>query len=105
MIRRPPRSTLFPYTTLFRSNSGLWPKVVVPMITSPLAGFFLGALVMFALFALFHRLAPGAVHSVFGKLQIFSAAWMAHSHGSNDAQKTMGSITLALFTGTKAGSF
>jgi len=86
-------------------NTGLWPKVVVPMITSPLAGFFLGALVMFTLFALFHRFTPGAVHSVFGKLQIFSAAWMAHSHGTNDAQKTMGIITLALFTGTKAGSF
>ena len=86
-------------------HTGLWPKVVVPMITSPLAGFFLGALVMFALFLLFHRFTPGAVHSVFGKLQIFSAAWMAHSHGSNDAQKTMGIITLALFTGTKAGSF
>jgi PiT family inorganic phosphate transporter len=79
--------------------------VVVPMITSPLIGFFLGALVMFALFALFHRFTPGAVHSAFGKLQILSAAFMAHSHGTNDAQKTMGIITLALFTGTKAGSF
>ena len=75
------------------------------MITSPLAGFFLGALVMFALFLIFHRFTPAAVQSVFGKLQIFSAAWMAHSHGTNDAQKTMGIITLALFTGTKAGSF
>jgi inorganic phosphate transporter, PiT family len=91
--------------SVLKWNTGLWPKVVVPMITSPLAGFFLGALVMFALFALFHRFTPGAVHSVFGRLQIFSAAWMAHSHGSNDAQKTMGIITLALFTGTKAGSF
>src|SRR6266705_4337584 len=91
--------------SVLKWNSGLWPKVVVPMITSPLAGFFLGALVMFALFTLFHRFPPGAVHSVFGKLQIFSAAWMAHSHGSNDAQKTMGIIALALFTGTKAGSF
>jgi inorganic phosphate transporter, PiT family len=91
--------------SVLKWNTGLWPKVVVPMITSPLAGFFLGALVMFALFALFHRFTPGAVHSVFGKLQIFSAAWMAHSHGTNDAQKTMGIITLALFTGTKAGSF
>src|SRR6476660_6071265 len=86
-------------------HAGLWPKVVVPMITSPLAGFFLGALVMFALFLIFHRFTPAAVHSVFGKLQICSAAWMAHSHGTNDAQKTMGIITLALFTGTKAGSF
>ena len=75
------------------------------MITSPLAGFFLGALVMFALFVIFHRFTPAVVQSVFGKLQIFSAAWMAHSHGTNDAQKTMGIITLALFTGTKAGSF
>jgi PiT family inorganic phosphate transporter len=75
------------------------------MITSPVAGFLLGALVMFTLFALFHRFTPGAVHSVFGKLQIFSAAWMAHSHGSNDAQKTMGIITLALFTGTKVRTF
>jgi len=91
--------------SVLKWNTGLWPKVVVPMITSPLAGFCLGALVMFALFALFHRFTPGAVHSVFGKLQIFSAAWMAHSHGTNDAQKTMGIITLALFTGTKAGSF
>src|SRR5437773_10097516 len=91
--------------SVLKWNTGLWPKVVVPMITSPLAGFFLVALVMFTLFALFHRFTPGAVHSVFGKLQIFSAAWMAHSHGSNDAQKTMGIITLALFTGTKAGSF
>jgi PiT family inorganic phosphate transporter len=91
--------------SVLKWNSGLWPKVVVPMITSPLAGFFLGALVMFALFLIFHRFTPRAVHSVFGKLQIFSAAWMAHSHGTNDAQKTMGIITLALFTGTKAGSF
>jgi len=91
--------------SVLKWNTGLWPKVVVPMITSPLAGFFLGALVMFALFLIFHRFTPAAVHSVFGKLQVFSAAWMAHSHGSNDAQKTMGIITLALFTGTKAGSF
>ena len=91
--------------SVLKWNSGLWPKVVVPMITSPLAGFFLGAVVMFALFLIFHRFTPAAVHSVFGKLQIFSAAWMAHSHGTNDAQKTMGIITLALFTGTKAGSF
>src|SRR5437764_11646163 len=91
--------------SVLKWNSGLWPKVVIPMITLPLAGFFLGALVMFALFLIFHRFTPAAVQSVFGKLQIFSAAWMAHSHGTNDAQKTMGIITLALFTGTKAGSF
>src|ERR1700751_872979 len=91
--------------SVIKWNTGLWPKVVVPMITSPVAGFFLGGLVMFVLFVLLHRLTPHFIHQLFGKLQIFSAAWMAHSHGTNDAQKTMGIITLALFTGTKAGSF
>jgi PiT family inorganic phosphate transporter len=86
-------------------HTGLWPKVVLPMLTSPLAGFVIGALLMFLLFVTLRRLSPHFVHSLFGKLQIFSAAWMAHSHGTNDAQKTMGIITLALFTGTKAGSF
>src|SRR3954453_22718980 len=51
--------------SVLKWSTGLWPKVVVPMITSPIAGFLLGALVMFTLFALFHRFTPGAVHSVF----------------------------------------
>ncbi len=72
---------------------------------APVAGFILGGLLMFLLFITLHRFTPRTVHSLFGKLQIFSAAWMAHSHGTNDAQKTMGIITLALFTGTKAGHF
>ena len=91
--------------SVIKWNAGLWPKVIVPMITSPLAGFIFGALLMFLLFMMLHRFTPRFVQSLFGKLQIFSAAWMAHSHGTNDAQKTMGIITLALFTGTKAGSF
>jgi PiT family inorganic phosphate transporter len=45
------------------------------------------------------------VQNVFGKLQIASAAFMGLSHGSNDAQKTMGIIALALFTGTTSGAF
>ena len=75
------------------------------MIASPIVGFVFGALFMFLLLIAVHRFTPHFVHSLFGKLQIFSAAWMAHSHGTNDAQKTMGIITLALFTGTKPGSF
>ncbi|HKB58278.1 MAG TPA: inorganic phosphate transporter [Lacunisphaera sp.] len=86
-------------------SAGLWPKVVLPMITSPLIGFFGGALLMFLLTMCLHRLRPRVVNSVFGKLQLVSASFMAHSHGSNDAQKTMGIIALALFTGTKAGAF
>src|SRR5437016_6230910 len=91
--------------SVIKWNAGMWPKVVVPMITSPIAGFIFGGLLMFLLFLTLHRFTPHFVNTVFGKLQIFSAAWMAHSHGTNDAQKTMGIITLALFTGTKAGRF
>jgi PiT family inorganic phosphate transporter len=86
-------------------STGLWPKVVLPMFSSPIAGFILGALLMLLLFVTLHRFTPRTVNSTFGKLQLFSAAWMAHSHGTNDAQKTMGIITLALVTGTKAGHF
>jgi PiT family inorganic phosphate transporter len=86
-------------------STGLWPKVVVPMVTSPIVGVALGFAFMILLFILLHRLTPYTVNVTFGKLQILSAAWMAHSHGSNDAQKTMGIITLALFTGTTSGKF
>ena len=85
--------------------AGLWPKVVLPMLISPMAGFFGGALLMFVLLLFISRLTPRTVNGVFGKLQLVSAAFMGHSHGSNDAQKTMGIIALALFTGTKAGAF
>ncbi len=91
--------------SVIKWNEGVWPKVVLPMIASPVAGFVFGALFMFLLLIAVHRFTPQFVHSLFGKLQILSAAWMAHSHGTNDAQKTMGIITLALFTGTRAGSF
>jgi PiT family inorganic phosphate transporter len=91
--------------SVIKWNQGVWPKVVLPMIASPIAGFVFGGLFMFLLLIALHRLTPQFVNSLFGRLQIFSAAWMAHSHGTNDAQKTMGIITLALFTGTKAGSF
>jgi PiT family inorganic phosphate transporter len=87
------------------SSDGLWPKVVLPMFTSPLIGFLGGALLMFLLTMLVHRLRPRIVNNIFGKLQLVSAGFMAHSHGSNDAQKTMGIIALALFTGTKSGAF
>lgn len=84
---------------------GLWPKVVLPMITSPVIGFLGGGLLMLLLTMAIHRLRPRLINNIFGKLQLVSAALMAHSHGSNDAQKTMGIIALALFTGTKSGAF
>ena len=84
---------------------GLWPKVVVPMLTSPTAGFIIGGLLMLLLTAILKSMRPYLIQKFFGKAQILSAAWMGLSHGTNDAQKTMGIIALALFSGTKAGAF
>ena len=74
-------------------------KVVIPLITSPLIGFAIGFVVMKALFFLLRFLSQRTVNKWFSKLQILSAALMAYSHGSNDAQKSMGIITLALVAG------
>ncbi len=84
---------------------GLWPKVVLPMVSSPLIGFAVGMLLMSLILVAFFWITPNAAGRVFGKLQLLSAAAMAFSHGSNDAQKTMGLITLALVTGTQSGAF
>jgi PiT family inorganic phosphate transporter len=86
-------------------TDGLWPKVVFPMVLSPIAGFILGALFMFLLYALLRKATPRLVNRLFGKLQLVSAGWMGISHGTSDAQKTMGIIVLALITGTKSGAF
>jgi inorganic phosphate transporter, PiT family len=77
----------------------VWDKVVVPLFTSPIAGFVIGYFVMKLLFFLLKPLSQRTVNKWFSKLQILSAALMAYSHGSNDAQKTMGIITLALVSG------
>jgi inorganic phosphate transporter, PiT family len=86
-------------------SSGLWPKVVLPMFTSPLLGFVGGALLMFLLTICLRKATPHLVGKIFGKAQLLSAGFMGYGHGSNDAQKTMGVITLALFTGTTSGAF
>jgi inorganic phosphate transporter, PiT family len=74
-------------------------KVLLPLVLSPLAGFLAGYLMMLALSWTFRNSHPARVNKAFRKLQIVSSAFMATSHGTNDAQKTMGIITLALFTG------
>src|SRR6185503_6723917 len=91
--------------SVLKWDTGLMPKVVAPMFTSPVVGFLLGGLLMALLFLILRPFTPHVIHKVFGKAQLLSAAWMAHSHGTNDAQKTMGIIALALFTGTKSGAF
>lgn len=91
--------------SVLKWDTGLMPKVVVPMFTSPIIGFLLGGLLMALLFVVLRPFTPHIIHKIFGKAQLVSAAWMAHSHGTNDAQKTMGIIALALFTGTNSGAF
>jgi len=84
---------------------GIWPKVVIPMISSPVLGLLGGAALMYLLIIILKKVRPRIVGLVFGKAQLISAGFMGYSHGSNDAQKTMGIITLALFTGTQSGIF
>lgn len=78
---------------------GFFEKVVLPLITSPFIGLLMGFLLMKTLFKLFVRWSYSKANKLFSRLQIFSAALVAYSHGNNDAQKTMGIITLALISG------
>ena len=72
-------------------------KIVLGLAFSPLLGLTGGFAIMLTIYWVFRHVSPAMVTSVFSKLQIGTAAAMAFSHGSNDAQKTMGIITLALF--------
>jgi inorganic phosphate transporter, PiT family len=77
---------------------GIVGKVLLPLVASPVIGFVVGLLLMALIFNVFRRAHPGRLNGAFRRLQVLSAAWMAFSHGSNDAQKTMGIMTLALVT-------
>lgn len=73
-------------------------KVLIGLIFSPVIGLIFGFLLMISLNWLCRKSTPSFVSNLFGRLQIVSAAYMAFSHGSNDAQKTMGIITMALMS-------
>ena len=85
------------------AGKGLLWKVIVPMFASPASGFVLGFLLMGLLYALLRNWKPRTVNAVFGKVQLCSAAGMGFMHGTNDAQKTMGIVALALASGTADG--
>jgi PiT family inorganic phosphate transporter len=100
---------------VWTENKGLLWKVVIPMVSSPVVGFTLGIIIMGSLMAIISgmnsaggamaRMArPRWVNAVFGKAQLLSAGYMGFAHGSNDAQKTMGIIALAIFTANSAGT-
>jgi PiT family inorganic phosphate transporter len=80
-------------------------KILLGLFLSPLAGLIFGFLIMLLLIRIFKNVAPSRVTKTFNKLQVVSAAYMAYSHGSNDAQKTMGIITMALVSYYNLPSF
>jgi len=96
-------------------EKGVVPKVILPMMGSPIAGFVIGLLLMGLLFSLMEFLGSRTgplqrfgrtrfANQFFGKAQLLSASAMGLSHGLNDAQKTMGIIALALAGATAAGT-
>jgi PiT family inorganic phosphate transporter len=75
---------------------GIANKVLLPLVVSPVLGVGIGFLLMVGLFNFFSGAHPRRLNDRFRRVQLVSAAYMAFSHGSNDAQKTMGIMTLAL---------
>jgi len=71
-------------------------KIFLSLFLSPIIGLIIGYLVMKLLTTSLGSYSPGSLNRKFGTLQLLSSAFMAFSHGSNDAQKAMGIITLAL---------
>ena len=74
-------------------------KTLMAMFFAPVMGFVIAYFFYVALVWLIRRVRPSVINRSFGKLQIVSASWMAFTHGTNDAQKVMGIITLALVSG------
>jgi PiT family inorganic phosphate transporter len=77
---------------------GVGSKVIFPLVTSPLIGFAGAYAFMVAIYWIFRHARPQRLNGRFRRAQVLSASYMAFSHGSNDAQKTMGIMTLALFS-------
>jgi len=84
---------------------GILDKVVIPTVISPLIGMVMGALLATALYWTFRNARPATANNGFRHAQTVSAALMAFSHGSNDAQKTMGVISLALLAAGRIDHF
>jgi PiT family inorganic phosphate transporter len=76
--------------------SGLYEKVLIPSLLAPFLGIALAAASMIGITWIIRRRHPGTVNRVFRRLQLISGGFVAFTHGTNDAQKTMGIIALAL---------
>lgn len=80
-------------------------KIVLSLVFSPLMGFGIAFVLMILLFWFVHRQSIHSVNENFRRLQLLSSAFMSFSHGANDAQKTMGIMTMALFSYGLIGDF
>jgi PiT family inorganic phosphate transporter len=74
-------------------------SIVIGLVFSPIIAFVLGFIVMFILKYVFAHASPHPVNKVFRKFQWLTAAFQSFTHGTNDAQKAMGIITMALVAG------
>jgi PiT family inorganic phosphate transporter len=79
--------------------------VLIALVTSPVVGLLIAYVLTVVLLNLFCRVRPSHANNVFRRLQLFSSAFVAFSHGANDAQKTMAIITLALFSSGRLPEF
>uniref|UniRef100_A0A831XED6 Inorganic phosphate transporter n=1 Tax=Geobacter metallireducens TaxID=28232 RepID=A0A831XED6_GEOME len=71
-------------------------KIILSLVLSPVVGTLIGFIVMIIMLWCFKSTSPHSVNKHFRRLQVLSAAFMAFSHGTADAQKSMGVITMAL---------
>lgn len=82
-----------------------WRKTLMGLGISTILGFVLSMGLMVIIYWLFRRVRLAVTRNTFGRLQIFSAAFMAFSHGSNDGQKFMGVFALTLLLGGAISKF
>ncbi|HET6453221.1 MAG TPA: anion permease [Armatimonadota bacterium] len=80
-------------------------KIFGSLVFSPIIGFIAGSFLMIVIMNVFAQQAPSRLNRHFKLLQVVSASFMSFTHGSNDAQKSMGIITMALVVAYPAMSF
>jgi inorganic phosphate transporter, PiT family len=79
-------------------KTGEWPLTLILIVVAPLIAMVSAYGLMVLVYWLFRKSSPKKMDLYFRKLQLISAAWFSLSHGSNDAQKTAGMITVVLYT-------
>jgi PiT family inorganic phosphate transporter len=80
-------------------------KIILALLISPVLGTLVGFIFMLIIYRVFRNYAPSGLNKNFRRLQVVSAALMAFSHGTADAQKSMGVITMALLSYGTISSF